>query len=200
MPPVGKIAQLPEDLRAWLHKTFVERAFGDIVGVTEELNSLMKEAGVAISIGKSAVGAESQRVRRAQESIRATTEAAKIIAETSADPGDNRSAAAMAIVQGEVFDLLLQITQSEDEKDPLVRLGAMNEAALGLSRLSRARVNQAKWADELDARAAAAANKVAKLAKKGGMDAKTVAEIRASILGITKRETNSAPAAQQGAS
>jgi len=188
MPPISKIAKLPAELREWLHKTFVERSFGDIEGVTEELNQLMKEAHVAISIGKSAVGAESLRVKRAQEAIKATTEAAKVIAESSADPGDNRSAAAMAIVQAEVFDLLLKIRDSEDEQDPLVRLGVMNEAALGLSRLSRARVNQAKWADELDVRAKAAADKVAKLAKKGGLTPAQQAEIRASILGIVKRE------------
>lgn len=196
MPPVGKIAQLPADLREWLHKTFVDRAFGNIEAVTDELNALMKEAGVAITIGKSAVGVESQRVKRAQEAIKATTEAARLIAESSSDPGDNRSAAAMAIVQAEVFDLLLQIRESEEETDPLVRLGVMNEAALGLSRLSRARVNQAKWQDELDARAQAAADKVSKIAKKGGMDAKTVNEIRASILGIIKREPGQARPAQ----
>lgn len=188
MPPVGKIAQLPPELREWLHQTFVKRAFGSIEAITEELNTLMKEAGVAITIGKSAVGAESQRVRRAQEAIKATTEAAKLIAESSADAGDNRSAASMAIVQGEVFNLLLQIRESEEEQDPVARLGVMNEAALGLSRLSRARVNQARWADELELRAKAVADKVSKLAKKGGMDAKTVAEIRANILGIPKRE------------
>lgn len=188
MPPVSKIAKLPPELRDWLHKTFVERSFGDIESVTQELNALMKEAGVAITIGKSAVGAESQRVKRAQESIRATTEAARLIAETSADAGDNRSAAAMAIVQSEVFELLLQIREAGDEEDPIARLGVMNEAALGLSRLSRARVNQAKWADELDQRAQAAADKVAKLAKKGGLTAEQQAEIRASILGIVKRE------------
>lgn len=193
MPPRGKIATLPPDLREWLHKTFVERAFGDIEGITEELNQLMKEAGVAISIGKSAVGAESLRIRRAQEAIRATTEAAKVIAETSADPGDNRSAAAMAIVQSEVFELLLQIREASTEgMEPGERLALMNEAALGLSRMSRARVNQARWADELDLRAKAAADKVAKLAKKGGMSTATVAEIRASILGIVKREPGAA--------
>lgn len=193
MPPVRKIAQLPADLREWLHKTFVERSFGEIEAVTEELNALMKQAGVAISIGKSAVGVESQRVKRAQEAIKATTEAARVIAETSADPGDNRSAAAMAIVQSEVFELLLQIRESEEEQDPLVRLGVMNEAALGLSRLSRARVNQAQWADKLDARAKAAADQVEKLlAKKGGLNAKTIAEIRANILGIAKREPQGA--------
>jgi len=188
MPPVSKIALLPAELREWLHQTFVQRAFGDIEGVTEELNALMKEAGVAISIGKSAVGAESLRIKRAQEAIRATTEAAKVIAESSADPGDNRSAAAMAIVQAEVFETLLKIRESDSEEDPIARLAVMNEAALGLSRLSRARVNQAKWADELDVRAKAAADKVSKLAKKGGLTTAQVAEIRSNILGIVKRE------------
>lgn len=187
MPPVSKIAQLPPDLREWLHQTFVERAFGDIEGITAELNELMKEAGVAISIGKSAVGAESQKVKRAQEAIKATTEAAKLIAETSPDVGDKRSAGAMAIVQSEVFELLLQIRESEEIKDPIERMGAMSEAALLLSRLSRSRVYQSRWDQEVEAKAKAAADAVAKIAKKGGLDAKTVQEIRRQVLGITKR-------------
>lgn len=186
MPARGKIAKLPPELRQWLHKAIVQRGFGDIVALTEELNTLCKEGGVAVSVGKSAVGNESQRIKRAQEAIRATTEAARLIAESSPDDGDHRSAAAMAIVQSEVFELLLQVRESEDIIDPVARLAVMNDAALGMSRLSRARVNQARWADELNARTRAAADQVAKLAKKGGMDARTVAEIRASILGIVK--------------
>jgi hypothetical protein len=186
MPPRGKIATLPAELRAWLHKAIVERGYGDIVALTEELNALCKEGGVAVTVGKSAVGLESQRIKRASEAIRATTEAARLIAESSPDEGDNRSAAAMAIVQSEVFDLLLKVRESDDIDDPVARLGIMNEAALGLSRLSRSRVNQARWADVLDKRAKAAAERVEKIAKKGGMDARTVAEIRASILGIVK--------------
>lgn len=191
MPPVGKIASLPEDLRAWLHKAIVERGFGDIVGLTEELNALCKEGGVAITIGKSAVGEESKRVKRAQEAIKATTEAARLIAESSPDEADHRSAAAMAIVQSEVFDLLLQIREADDMKDPLARLDAMGDAALALSRMSRSRVNQAKWAAEVEARVKAVAEKAARIAKKGGADAKTISEIRAQILGITPK----APAA-----
>lgn len=187
MPPVSKIAKLPPELRAWLHKAIVERGFGDIVGLTEELNALCKEGGVAVSVGKSAVGLESQRVKRAQEAIRATTEAARLIAESSPDEGDNRSAGAMAIVQSEVFDLLLQVRESEEITDPLVRLGVMNEAALGLSRLSRSRVNQARWNSEVEAKAKAAAAAVTKIAKTGGLSTAQVSEIRSQILGITKR-------------
>ncbi len=198
MPPRSKIATLPDDLRAWLHKAIVQRGYGDIVALTEELNALCKEGGVAITVGKSAVGKESQRIQRAQEAIRATTEAARLIAESSPDEADHRSAAAMAIVQSEVFDLLLKVREGDDYTDPAERLGLMNEAALGLSRLSRSRVNQSRWAAEVEARTKAAADRVAKLAKRGGADAKTIAEIRESILGIVKRDTPPPAAAAHG--
>lgn len=188
MPPVSKIAQMPAEIREWLHKAFVARGFGDIEAITDEVNSLMKEANLAITIGKSAVGAESQRVKRAQQAIRATTEAAKIINDSSPDVGDNRSAGAMAIVQSEVFEILLKLRENE-ELDDGQRLANMSEAALLLSRLSRSRVYQSRWNVEVEARAKATAEQVGKLLKKGGMDAKTAAEIRRSILGIVKRET-----------
>ncbi len=184
MPPVGKIAKLPDNIRAWLHRAIVERGFGDIVGLTAELNELCKQGGVAITIGKSAVGAESQRVKRAAEAIRATTEAARIIAESAPDDADDRSAAAMAIVQSEVFNTLLTIRESAEIEDPAERLGIMNEAALGLSRLSRARVNQSRWATDVRARAKAVADQAERLARAGGLSEATVAELRASILGI----------------
>lgn len=187
MPPRSKIATLPDAMRTWLHKAIVERGYGDIVALTEDLNALCKAGGVAINVGKSAVGAESLRVKRAQEAIRATTAAAQLIAETSPDDADHRSAAAMAIVQSEVFELLLKMREADD-LDDVTRLGLMNDAALGLSRLSRSRVNQSRWATEVDARAKTAAERVSKLARKGGADAKTVAEIRESILGIVRRE------------
>lgn len=193
MPPVGKIARLPDEIRSWLHRAIVERGFGDIVALTDELNAMCKAGGVAVTIGKSAVGAESQRVRRAQDAIRATTEAARLIAETSPDDADHRSAAAMALVQSEMFDLLLQVREAEGLEDPVDRMAMMDKAALALSRLSRARVNQARWAVDVDARAKAAAEQVSKLARQGGLSEATVAEIRASILGIVPQ------AAQQAA-
>lgn len=187
MPPVPKVARLPEELREWLHKTLIDRAFGDIVAVTDELQQMLRDAGIDMYIGKSAVGAESQKLKRAQERIRATTEAAKLIAETSRDDGDTRSEAAMAIVQGEVFELLLKVGEADEEQDPAARLGMLSESALALSRLSRARVNQARWRSEVEDKAKDAADAVAKIAKTGGLKDTDIDEIRAEILGITKR-------------
>lgn len=194
MPPRSKIAQLPEEIRTWLRQAMIERAFGDIEALTEELNALCKQGGVAISIGKSAVGAESQRVRRAQEAIRATTEAARLIADSSADPGDTRSEAALALVQSEVFEVMLKVRELGDTQDHAAHLKLMANVAKSVATMSRARVNQAKWRDELDARAKAAAERVAKLAKKGGASADTIREIKEHILGITKRGPGAATA------
>lgn len=195
MPPRTKIAKLPEYIRAWLRRAIVEHGFGDITALTAELNALCREGGHDVTIGRSAVGAESQRVRRAQEAIRATTEAARQIAETSPDDADQRSAAAMAIVQSEVFELLLKVRESAEIDDPVERLGVMNEAALGLSRLSRARVNQARWATDVEIRAKAAADKVARMAKDGGASPAIIRQIKEEILGIAARRPAQAEAA-----
>lgn len=193
MPPVPKIAKLPPELRDWLQRTLIERAHGDIQAVTDELQEMLRSAGIAMYIGKSAVGAESLKIKRAQEAIRATTEAAKLIAATASDDTDSRSEAAMAIVQSEVFELLLKVREADDEMDPVERLAVMNDAALGLSRLSRARVNQARWSQEVKERAKSAADAVSKIAKTGGLNASQVSEIRAQILGIARKAPAAAP-------
>lgn len=187
MPPVSKIAQLPDEIRTWLHTTLVKRSFGSIEAVTAELQAMLQEAGVAMYIGKSAVGAESLKIKRATERIKATTEAAKLISESSRDDGDTRSEAVMALVQGEVFDLMLQIGDADAEEDPAARLDMLNQSALAISRLSRARVSQSRWRNEVEKQVKEAADAVAKIAKTGGLQKSQVDEIRAQILGITKR-------------
>lgn len=186
MPPVGKIAQLPPELREWLHRAFVERSFGDIQGITDDLNQLMKEAGVAISVGKSAVGAESQKVKRAQESIKAATEAARLMHEAAPDDAGMRSRSVMAMIEEGLFSAFIDLREAEVEEDPAARIALMTKASQGVAKLAAARVLQAKWQTELDAKLKAAADRATKLAKKGGASAKTVEEIRAAILGVKK--------------
>lgn len=187
MPPVSKVAKLPPELRDWLHRTFVERAFGDIEAITEELNTLMKEAGVAISIGKSAVGVESQRVKRAQESIAASTRAMQLIADTARDDADKRGEALNAIVSEGLFEALLLAREAEVEEDPATRISLMNKAALASARLTTTSVRQRKHRAEVEEKAKAAAAAVTKIARSGGMTPAQVREIRTQILGIAKQ-------------
>ena len=187
MPPVAKIAKLPPELRQWLHETFVQRAFGDIENITAELNALMKEAGVAITIGKSAVGAESLKVRRAQESIAATTRAMQLIADTAPDEADKRGEALNAMVSQGVFEVLLDVQQAAGEEDPADRMALLNKAALASARLTTTSVRQRQWRAEVEIKAKAAADAVTKIARTGGLKPEQVREIRSQILGIAQR-------------
>ncbi len=186
MPPVSKIAQLPPEIRSWLHATFVQRSFGDIAGVTEDLNALMKEAGVAITIGKSAVGEESKRVKRAREAIAAATRSMQLIADTVRDDADKRGEALNALVSEGLFEALLLAREAEAEDDPAARVALMNKAALASARLTTTSVRQRQFRHEVEERLKAAAEGVQKLAKAGGLDDATVAEIYNRILGVAK--------------
>ena len=58
------------------------------------------------------------------------------------------------------------------------------KVAKAVAELGRASVVQKKWQAEVRTKAEAAASQVEKIAKKGGLDADTVAEIRREILGV----------------
>lgn len=187
MPQVSKIAKLPEDIRAWLHRAFVERAFGDIVDITDELNAMLKEAGIATYIGKSAVGAESLKVKRAQEAIAAATRSMQLIADTATDESDKRGEALNALVSEGLFEALLLAREAEAEPDAGKRIGLMNKAALASARLTTTSVRQRRWRAEVETKAKAAADAVSKIARAGGLKPDQVREIRSQILGIAAR-------------
>jgi len=188
MPQVPKVYLLSESDRDWLYRELVARGFGDIVQLTADLNERLAEQGDELTLGKSAIGKEAQRIKRLQENIRATTEAARQIADTHRDDADTRSEALMAVVQTDIWDAMLQLREAGEVDDPLDRIKALTKAGTAVGEMSRARVNQSKWRAEVDARVQAAAERVNKLQRSGGLDAKTAAEIRASILGITARK------------
>jgi chaperonin cofactor prefoldin len=194
MPRVKKIATLPEELRLRLQQALVQSGGGDIVAITAELNAWLAAEGIDETIGKSAVGEEAKRIKRLQENIHVATETARLLGNTSRDDADVRGEAIMATVQTDIWHALVQLREADTIKDPMDRLKALTKAASSVGELSRARVNQSKWRTDVDARVKAAEEKVTKLARQGGMDAKTVEAIRSQILGITAR-TAAAPAA-----
>jgi hypothetical protein len=186
MPPRSKIAQLPEDVRNWLQRALVERAFGDIANVTAELNGMLAQRGSDMTVGKSAVGEASLKLKRAQEALRASVEAARML-QQDIGSGDALGGAALDMVQSEVFQISMRLQEAQDMKDE-DRIAIIKDLSLATSRLSRARVNQDRWAADVRTKTEAAADKVAKLAQQGGLQPKTVEAIRRSILGIATAE------------
>ena len=82
--------------------------------------------------------------------------------------------ALMRLVQEHLFKLLMA---EEGEFD-------LPKVARAVAELGRATVTQKKWQAEVRARAEAAAAAVEKIAKKGGLSAESVDQLRREILGI----------------
>ena len=179
MPPPSKVDRLPLATRDWLNRALIARGFGGY----SELAQALSDMGYEIS--RSAVHRHGQALERKLSAIKASTEAARLIAEAAPDDEDARSAAVISMVQTEMFDVLLALQDAEDaDTDAAERVKLLARAAKSIAELSRASVNQKKWAADVQARAQAAAESVEKIAAKGGLSEQAVAAIRREILGI----------------
>lgn len=179
MPKRSSIDGLPEDVRRWLERALSEQNFSGY----EALEAMMREKGFAIS--KSAIHRHGQKIERRMAAIKASTEAAKLIVEAAGDDQDARSESIIALVQTTMFDSIIAIQETDDEDlSAADKLGMMSKAAKNIATLTRASIVQKQFKATVQARATEAAEKVARLAKTGGMSESTVAEIRRSILGI----------------
>ncbi|MBS1186717.1 MAG: terminase [Burkholderiaceae bacterium] len=181
MAPRNKVGQLPAEVRDWLDKALLNANFGDYVALEEALRA----KGFAIS--KSSIHRYGQKIERRLAAIKASTEAARLLTEGAADDQDARSEAVIALVQTEMFESIVNLQEAtEEDIDPAERIGLLSSAAKNIATLARASVNQKKFRQEVQARAQAAAENVEKIAKKGGLSAESVSQLRREILGIAQ--------------
>lgn len=179
MPAPSKIELLPDETRAELNRQLVARAFSGY----EALAAWLTEHGFHIS--KSALGRYGQKLEQKLAAIRASTEAARSIAEAAPDDADLRSAAVMSLIQSEIFEVLVNLQEASDEDvDQVTRVKLLSHAAKNIATLSRASVNQKKWQTEVRDRAKVAAERVDALTRKGGVSPELRDQIRKELLGI----------------
>lgn len=180
MPRRSSITQLPPELKAWLDQELPRRHFSGY----EELAALLAEKGV--DIGKSSLHRYGQGLQRRIAAIKASTEAAAAIAEAAPDDEGARSAAVISLVQTDLFNVLLDLQEAED-LDPVTRTKLLARAARSIAQASRADIHVKRYANEVRAKVQAAAQAAEKIARKGGLTARAVNEIRSAILGIDNR-------------
>lgn len=178
-----KVAGLPPDVRAWLDKALADRNFSDY----EDLERLLAERG--FTIGKSSIHRYGQKLEAKLAAVKASTEAARAIAEAAPDDSDLRSAAVMSLVQTEFFDVMVALQEAGGEEDPAERLKLVARAAKGIGELSRASVNQKKWEKQVRAQAREEllreqASELDKAVQAGGMDEVQALFWRKKFLGV----------------
>lgn len=170
MPPRSKVAALPPEVKAWLDQYLVESNFGGYEALSAELEAR------GYSIGKSALHRYGSEFEDKLAALKMSSEQAKAVVQAAPDDEGAVNEALMRLVQEHLFKLLM--ATGDDKKMDLPKV------AKAVAELGRASVVQAKWKAEVRAKAEAAANQIEKIAKKGGLNAETVDEIRRQILGV----------------
>lgn len=132
----------------------------------------MKARGYAIS--KSALHRYGQAFETRLSALKMASEQARAVVAAAPDEEGAVNEALMRLVQEHLFKLLMA---EEGEFD-------LPKVARAVAELGRATVTQKKWQAEVRARAEAAAAAVEKIAKKGGLSAESVDQLRREILGI----------------
>lgn len=171
------IATLPPDILAAFERRLAENGFANYTELTEWLN----QQGYEVS--RSAVHRYGQKVERRFAAIKSSTEAARLIADGAADEGDTRSEALVAMVQTELFEAMLEIGEMED-LTAVDRFSLVAKASKNIATLTSASTRLKEYQSKVKAKVAAAAEDVAKQAKKGGLSDEAAEAIRKQILGI----------------
>ncbi|MCY1287805.1 hypothetical protein D9M70_368200 [compost metagenome] len=168
MPPRSKVSTLPPEVKTWLDQALVESNFSGY----ELLSAELAERGYDIK--KSALGEYGKDFKDRLAALAMASEQAKAVVAAAPDDEGAVNEALMRLTQEKLFQLLLA---SEGKLD-------ISKVGKTVAELVKASVVQKKWSAEVRAKAEAAAASVEKIARKGGLNAETVAEIRREILGV----------------
>lgn len=181
MPKRSKISTLDAQTRSWLDQELIDRGFSGYV----ELEDLLSQRGY--KVGKSIIHRHGEKLERKIASIKASTEAAKLLAQTTDDEEDALTGSVISMIQSDTFEVLMSLSEAADA-DPKARLALLNKASRAAADLSRASIAHKKWSSsvraKLNAAKQASAEAAEKVAKRAGMSDSDWGAIRAHILGI----------------
>ena len=172
----SKIESMPPEVRQWIDRALVERGWRGY----QELAALIRER-TGVDISHAAVHRYGRRLQRKLEAIRASTEAARLIADAAPDDEDLRSQAVISLVQSELFEALVALREAEGEEDPGQRLKLLSQAARAIAEASRASIAQRRWQDEVRARLDALEAESARGRRR--LDPETLRQVREALYG-----------------
>lgn len=174
MPRRSKVDGLPPEVRSWLEQVLADRSHAGYKALAE----LMREKGFDLS--HSAIWRADQRIQRTMAAIRASTEAARLIAQSAPDEADEHSAAVIRMVQSALFEAMLKVREAEDA-DPAEQVKLLSQAARAVAEASRASIGQKRWQDEVRAKLDALEAAQGKGDKR--LDAETLQRVREALYG-----------------
>lgn len=179
MAPRSNMETLPENVRREFERRLIENGFANYTDLAAWLN----QQGYQIS--RSAAYRYGSKIERRLRAIKESTEAAKLIVANADDEQDSHSEALMALLQNQLFEALIDISEKDSEElAPEARFDLLSEGGKRIAGLISASTRLKEYQAKTRAKAQAAADEVAKAVKKGGLSNDTAEQIRKQILGI----------------
>lgn len=177
-PKRGTTTKLPKEAQRKVEEAIIEGrpVNGDLIA--EELKAN------GFSVSGSTVWRHAVRFREKVQATKDAVDRAKIItAAVDGAPGA-LSEAVVAMVQTELFDVLVAIEAASYEDDPEKRLKILSMAANTISDLTRASTALRKYQEEVRASISTAISSAEQIAMNRGMTVEVWGEIRREFLGI----------------
>lgn len=179
----SKVYDLPPELREELNERLVSTGFQGYEGLAKWL----AEHGCKVS--RSSVQRYGQDLQaefeEAMGDVRKTTELARAMAAENEDEDGALIDATARIVQDQLLRISIAMRKAEHEPEKAAKhLASVTRALADVGRMS---LGQKKWAREVRREVAQeAADKAAEVAKRGGLSADMVNDLRRELLGIAK--------------
>lgn len=144
------IAKLPPGMRAAVDRMLADGSM-TLDGIVD---ALREEYGAAVDLpSRSALGRYGKQLSERLDAIRASTEAAKIIANNAEDSADARSEALTALIQTELFDAIMALRRAANEDEDLgKRVELVSKAGKDIATLTRSSINLKRFRVEAEER------------------------------------------------
>lgn len=184
----SSIKTLPPDILEKLHELLRDPRVTQL-DATAKINEILAADGLE-PVSKSAVNRYDLKMREVGEKLRESREVAKMwIGKVGAAPQGQTGLLINEIARKICFDLSLKMDDLELNEESMPGVMKMvKDLALAVQRLeASSTINVKREADIRKKALADAAEQVEKIAKRGGMSASTVQQIRTEILGIPQK-------------
>lgn len=173
MPQRSAVSQLPEDMRKKLEQRLIKGGFAGY----EDLSGWLAEQGFEIS--KSALHRYGQQFENRLQALKTATDQAKAIAQASKDDEGDMNEALIRLVQTKTFKVLVAMEGADGgEAGPAIDLPKVGRM---VAELARASISQKKWAEQMRAKVAKAADE---FASRNGLSATQARDLRRELLGV----------------
>lgn len=183
MPAPRKIDLIPEELRRWLAEELQARGFAEIIDVTEALNFRLEEAGLELSVGKSAVGEFSKALKDQRDAFRI---AEVLLQDVDLEKEGQIHEALYQMIATSAMHMITAVRGDNKHLDPksLSQLAKMLRDLMGSSQI-REKLREDEAARVARQAKEEAVDAVTKKANELGLTGGTVEAIKAQILGVT---------------